>query len=237
VTQSDVIRALQATWPAAKTQVRGRVTLRQGLGGGSRVSAATINGVLTPQDLQNAETAMQAAGQNPLFMIQPDDDANDHLLAQAGYLVKDPTVLYRAASGALPRLQTGAATQEWPPTAAQQARWAVGGIGPARLAVMARAACTKTCLALYCGVSTAATPFAALHERIVRTHPLDVAPAFRRQRFGAQLTAAAAAWGQKQGAATLALATTRANTGANALYSSLGMQIVGGYHYRIKPDP
>jgi hypothetical protein len=42
----------------------------------------------------------------------------------------------------------------------------------------------------------------------------------------------AAFWAQDQGASHLALAVTQGNTGGNALYSSLGMQVVGQYHYR-----
>ena len=45
---------------------------------------------------------------------------------------------------------------------------------------------------------------------------------------------AAAIWAQNHGATTLALAVTRSNVSANALYSSLGMTVVGYYHYRIK---
>ena len=68
-------------------------------------------------------------------------------------------------------------------------------------------------------------------------HALEVAQAFRRRGFAARLTKAVASWGQLQGAEHLVLATTRANTAANALYTALGMQIVSGYHYRIKTAP
>jgi hypothetical protein len=43
----------------------------------------------------------------------------------------------------------------------------------------------------------------------------------------------AAVWAGRQGATHLALAVTRANGGANALYSSLGMEVAGRYHYRM----
>jgi GNAT superfamily N-acetyltransferase len=45
---------------------------------------------------------------------------------------------------------------------------------------------------------------------------------------------AAARWAARQGAAELALLVTRKNVPANALYTSLGMSVVGSYHYRIK---
>jgi GNAT superfamily N-acetyltransferase len=45
---------------------------------------------------------------------------------------------------------------------------------------------------------------------------------------------AAARWAEGNGATTLALAVTRANSAANALYASLGMVAAGHYHYRAR---
>ena len=50
----------------------------------------------------------------------------------------------------------------------------------------------------------------------------------------AMTKAGAQQWAAEQGADRLALAVTQANSGAIALYTSLGMQPVGEYHYRIK---
>ena len=55
----------------------------------------------------------------------------------------------------------------------------------------------------------------------------------RRQGVGANILRKAARWAQDNGAAVLSLAVTRANTGANALYASLGMRPVDKYHYRV----
>jgi ribosomal protein S18 acetylase RimI-like enzyme len=44
----------------------------------------------------------------------------------------------------------------------------------------------------------------------------------------------AAAWAQDHGAKRFLVLVTAANAEANALYSSLGMRIVGHYHYRSK---
>jgi ribosomal protein S18 acetylase RimI-like enzyme len=49
-----------------------------------------------------------------------------------------------------------------------------------------------------------------------------------------KLMAQAAKWAEDHGARYMALMTTRDNTAANRLYSSLGMRPVGQYHYRIK---
>ena len=45
----------------------------------------------------------------------------------------------------------------------------------------------------------------------------------------------AACWAEAEGATTLALAVTTRNAAARALYASLGMAVVGQYHYRMKP--
>jgi hypothetical protein len=49
------------------------------------------------------------------------------------------------------------------------------------------------------------------------------------------MSCAAAAWGQRHGAATLAVAVTEANRGARALFDALGFVEVCGYHYRAVP--
>ena len=54
-------------------------------------------------------------------------------------------------------------------------------------------------------------------------HALEVAPFARRQGLGRGMTRAVAAWALAAGAATLALAVTRANAPARALYDRLGM--------------
>ena len=50
------------------------------------------------------------------------------------------------------------------------------------------------------------------------------------------MTGAAAAWAAAEGAATLALAVTRANAPARALYARLGLAEAAAYHYRVAPE-
>jgi ribosomal protein S18 acetylase RimI-like enzyme len=45
---------------------------------------------------------------------------------------------------------------------------------------------------------------------------------------------AGADWAVAQGADTLAVLVTRANTAAQGLYASLGLKPVENYHYRVK---
>ena len=76
--------------------------------------------------------------------------------------------------------------------------------------------------------------FVALHARTALIHAIEVRPALRRRGAARQILSAAAYWAAQQGADRLALVVTEANTGARALYASLGMQPVGQYHYRHK---
>ena len=78
------------------------------------------------------------------------------------------------------------------------------------------------------------TVYAAIYDGIAMLHALEIDPAFQRQGLGRHLSRAVAIWAQSQGASHLSLLTTKANTSANALYASLGMSVVGQYHYRIK---
>ena len=77
--------------------------------------------------------------------------------------------------------------------------------------------------------------FAAIHRGVAMVHAIEVLPDQQRQGMGAWLLRAAAFWAVEQGADVLSLICLESNTAANALYASLGMQVVGHYHYRILP--
>jgi len=68
-------QVIDHTWPAARLWTEGGWTLRDGQGGGKRVSAATI--AAPEADIAQAETSMRAMGQRPLFMIRSGDDPLD----------------------------------------------------------------------------------------------------------------------------------------------------------------
>jgi ribosomal protein S18 acetylase RimI-like enzyme len=101
---------------------------------------------------------------------------------------------------------------------------------------MERATCLKSTFLGRSNDRPAGTVYAGISKEITMLHALEIAVEDRKQGLGKHLTRAVAVWGQSQGASHLALLCTKANTGANALYTSLGMQVVGQYHYRIKPD-
>ena len=216
--------ALAATWPAAARRDLGPVRLRDGAGGGSRVSAATLEAPWQTPDLEAAEAAMRAQGATPLFMVRQGETALDARLAARGYAVMDPTSILAAPVG---DLEAAPANPCWPPRPAHLAIWQAGGVDPARIAVMHRAAPPKAVLHRPDGCA-----FVALHERIAMLHALEIAAPARRRGLGRALMAMAAGWARDQGAATLALAVTRANTAASALYRGLGYAEVTGYHYR-----
>lgn len=232
----DVYATIDATWPAAAfTEVDGWV-LRRGLGGGSRVSAATAIGVPTSASIGVAESEMEKMGQTPQFMIREGDEALDSLLAGRGYNVKDPVNLYACALADLTETRPPALTSfvAWPPLACQKEVWESGGIGPARLAVMERAPNPKTSLLGRIGDTPVGTVFVSCSHESAMIHALEILPAYRRQGIARNLTIAAAFWAQENGARHMTLVTTKENDGANGLYTALGMKIVGEYHYRIK---
>ena len=74
---------LEATWPAATMHRAGPWMIREGAGGGKRVSAATVEADFTEADIASAEDEMQALGQDALFMLRPEDAALDQMLQTA----------------------------------------------------------------------------------------------------------------------------------------------------------
>lgn len=224
--------AIDATWPAAEVVRLGPWTLRRGAGGGNRVSAATLDG--TGGDIDAAEAAMRAWGQAPLFMIRPGDEALDRALAARGYTLGDTVAMLGAPVEALATAEPDPMVPIGPvPLAIMADIWRQGGIGPARLAVMERVAGPRAFLLGRSGERPAGAGFVASAGGIAMLHALEVAPFARRQGVGAAITAAAARWALGAGADRLALAVTRANAPARALYARLGMTEAVGYHYRV----
>ena len=223
-----------ATWPSAACQQIGPWMIRDGAGGGSRVSAATATQAVTSDDVAPAENAMRDLGQPPLFMICEGDTVLDDILQTAGYAIKDPVNLYAAPTAeiATQRPPPVTAFTVWPPLATQQEIWASGGIGPARLAVMDRAPLPKTTILGRTDDCPAGTLFVGADGECAMIHALEVLPHHRNKGLARHLTRAAAFWAADQGCPWLTLVTTRANAAANHLYSSLGMTLVGRYHYR-----
>lgn len=224
---------MEATWPAAGREACGPFLLRDGQGGGKRVSAATAEGPWTEADLVRAEAAM---GENCLFLIRAGDEQLDAALQARGYGLVDPVVAYVAPvvdlAGEGPRHMT--AFPHWPPMQIARLLWADAGIGPARLAVMDRVKGAKCVILGRTSDRASGVAFVACHGRHAMLHALEVIPGLRRQGSAQNMLRAAAGWAGDQGADTLSLVVTAANAPARALYARMGMVETGRYHYRQK---
>ena len=215
-----------ATWPSASLTSQNGWIIKNGAGGGKRVSAALqIN---PSANIETAEHAMQAIGQDKLFQIRTGDTALDTALASRGYDLIDRVVLLVSP---LSNLEKSTDVQSVPaPNSALKQVWAAGGIGPARLDVMNRATCTKSII----HIDDRAVAYVGIHNGICMAHAVEVSKNHRRQGLGKQIMHAVAQWAQQNGADYLAVITVMDNTAARTLYQTLGMTEVGHYHYRIK---
>ena len=235
--------AIDATWPARSITSFGNWTLREGAGGGQRVSAATLDGQqFHPHDITAATDTMRKMGQRPLFMLRTgaaDQDATlDRALADAGFVVKDPVNLFACSASRLAQMHEPGlrAIPCAAPLARQIEIWADGGIGPGRIAVMQRAKGPKTFMLARNADRPVGTAFVALDGSLAMLHALEIAPAHRRKGAARSLSVGAAYWAARAGAETFAVVATAENRAATALYQGLGMAQMGQYHYRVLPE-
>lgn len=229
---------IDATWPAAGTSRSGAFLIRDGQGGGKRVSAATLDGAFGEADIDKAETAMRNLGQTPLFQIRQGDEALDIALEDRGYGIVDPVTMYAIEAEKLTkeRPPRTAAIETTGPLNIMREIWASGGIGRARVEVMNRAEKPKAGFVSRWKDKPAGASFVAMHKGISMIHAVEIVPFQRRQGVGRWLMIRAAFWTLDNGGHTISVICTDQNAAANGLYSSLGMTVVGRYHYRILPD-
>lgn len=230
----ELYDVIDATWPAAAYQSIGHWTIREGKGGGSRVSAATHDQT-TDYDLDQAIGAMNAIDQQPIFMIRHGQEVLDQILEDRGYIIKDPVNLYVAPVDLIATERPKAATQfvVYPPVAVQKDIWAEGGIGQARIDIMERAQCPKATFLGRLDERAAGTGYVGVSNGVAMLHALETRTQYRRQGLARNMMRSMGFWARENGAEHFALLVTQANIGANALYSSLGMEIAGQYHYRV----
>jgi GNAT superfamily N-acetyltransferase len=221
------------TWPAAEKYDCGPFTLRKGMDGGSRVSAATANEPALDTDIARAEQVMRDMGQTPLFMVRPPDRDLDAQLAARGYEAFDAVNIYTCPVAHLTDIPIPRVTcfVIWEPLEIIREIWQSGGIGAARQAVMARAKGPKTALLLRHNDKPGGAGFCAIHLGVAMVHAVEILPHQRKQGLGKWLMRKAAFWAKEHGAKTLSVICTKENEGANALYRSLGMTLAGEYHY------
>jgi GNAT superfamily N-acetyltransferase len=229
---------LDQTWPAAKHIPQDCWCLRLGKGGGKRVSAATLKGTFDSQSIDAAAQRMHDFGQPSLFMVRDGEHDLDAALDGCGYEICDPCNIYSTLISKLTTQTppTVSMFNIWEPLAIQKDIWRQGGIGATRLTIMERAKGAKSSILMRWDNHPAGSAFVAISNNIAMVHALEILPHQRRKGIGIWAMRQAALWAQKQGAHSISSICTKENTGANALYSSLNMRIVGRYHYRIKKD-
>ncbi|MEL6239946.1 MAG: GNAT family N-acetyltransferase [Pseudomonadota bacterium] len=225
--------AIDGTWPPARHWRVGQAVLRDGQGGGKRVSAATLDDAATLDAIDEAEGEMQRLDQPLLFRLRADQGRLDALLAGRGYAIVDPTVVLTAPIKSLTDVAIPPVTafSIWEPLALMKEIWAQGGIGPSRLAVMQRAT-TKTAILARWNEKPAGVGFAAMHGTVCMVHAVEVLPHQRRQGVAGWIMRKAAFWSAAHGAKTISVLCTRSNGAALNLYQGLGFGEVAGYHYR-----
>lgn len=236
ITVERLYEVTEATWPPAAKVIKTGWCIRNGAGGGKRVSAATMDSPEAIDAIEVAEGHMRDSGQEPLFMIRAGETDLDTALATRGYDIIDPVNLYVAPVDALaterpPRVSMFSI---WDPLQIQYDIWQAGGIGDARFEVMKRSPAPKTSIVSRWDDHPAGTAFVGIDNDIAMLHALEILPHQRKKGVAKWLMRHAAFWAKDNGATHISVVCTQRNEGANALYASLGMELVGQYHYRIK---
>jgi GNAT superfamily N-acetyltransferase len=234
--QMRLLQAMDATWRPAGMQTRGPWVLRRGLGGGKRVSAATTDQPVTEAEIDQAEAAMHAMEQPEIFMLQDHNAELDGVLETRGYRIVDPVLIFAATANTLVEFSTDPhdAIPCVEPLALMREIWAKGGIARPRIDVMHRASDSKTFLFSRHDQTPAGVAFIAVDNEIAMLHALEVVPEKRRFGVARKMMGRAAIWAIAQGADIFSVVVTSENLPARGLYTSLGMQVVGKYHYRMK---
>ncbi|MFK5996901.1 MAG: GNAT family N-acetyltransferase [Rhodobacterales bacterium] len=231
--QATLFATIDATWaPFAFHQHKGWL-IREGAGGGQRVSAATVlPGAQNNPDIGSAADKMRSMGQKALFMVRSSDGDLDAKLSELGYKIVDPvTILITPTDNLLntaPKQHHSVTALKAPDTTAKSV-WGNGGIDRPRLNVMARVKTAKTTIS----AGNMGVAFAACHKGIAMVHAVEVSKNHRRKGVANALMLGAAHWAKQQECAWLAVLTVRANTPACALYDRLKMKEAAAYHYRL----
>lgn len=231
-------RAFDATWPAAEYADAGGFRIGRGRGAGGRVSSAYAVGEWTDDDIPAAMAVHDRWGQSHMFRALDSDMRLIAALEAQGFKRRTPTVIMEAGTPALTghEIPPVTAFAIWPPLAIQRELWSAGDIGDARQAVMKRVAGPATSVLGRIQDRAAGTAFVATEEEIAMIHCIEVAPAFRRKGVAEWMMRKAGFWAADHRATRIALAVTRANEGAVALYRKLGFREVAGYSYYMRSE-
>lgn len=167
----------------------------------------------------------------------------DRELARRGYHVDTPTLVLTAAArevavAATPVGGHGDVRTDSEPDAAWLAVYHYRG---QELPSVARALLLSAPLQVFASVRDAHGPASAVARGAssrgwTGITAMEVHPAQRRQGLARRLIGRLATWALDHGDDALYLQVAEANTGARALYESVGFSVHHGYHYRVAPE-
>lgn len=179
---------------------------------------------------------MRHWGQTPIFMIRgPNDAGLDALLDARGYRRNDVSLLLTGPVSEIARADTGrlqAFTTD-PSLAVCREIWSDGGVGPERQDVIKRVPVPRAAILGRGGDDPCGVALVAIDGQIAMVHALHVLRSHRRRGVARAQVIRAAAWAERHGAQTLALAVVAENAPAIALFARLGLTETARYHYRI----
>jgi len=227
----ELFDAVDATWAPLAFHNHEGWLIREGAGGGQRVSAATLLADVKSAKVGSAANKMLSIGQNPLFMIRDSDMDLDAELEALGYAVVDPVAILTAPIDRLIQKQpkhTHHIGRLITPDNTATKIWASGGIDQNRLNVMQRVKCPKTILS----AGDMGVAFAAAYADIAMVHAVEVANNHRRKGIANALMFEAFNWAKDQDCNWVSVLTVRKNLPAHKLYETLGMTEAAAYHYR-----
>lgn len=235
-------------WPAQRTVLCGDWLLRAAQGHTKRANSANAQqpGARLDALLPQIEAFYERQGLPAIFRLSPlASPEADAQLAQAGYLLADPSLVMRAA---LTDMAPPANDQGW--TLAIQARpgtaWLQGFAEAGAVPEQHRQAhhhmlqsiawpAAFASLQVGGGVGGEVVGFglAVVERGCVGLYDIVITPALRGQGLGRALVHGLMHWGQTQGAQWAELQVRAPNMVARGLYESLGFQALYGYHYRL----
>jgi GNAT superfamily N-acetyltransferase len=232
---SDIFEAIDVTWPAEEFLEIPKWRLRRSANGGKRVSAATAIGATNFSDIKLAENKMAQWYQDKLFMIKKNEILLDEALSASGYRVIDPTNIWSISSKNLSIQKTLPVKTFtiFPPLAIQRELWRASHIPPSRIEIMDRVKTHKTTIFGRINAKPAASAFVAVSNEVAMVHALVVDQKCRQQGMGKFVMQKVGSWAYQMGAESVVALCTEKNCSANILYKSLGMQVIGKYHYRV----
>ncbi|WP_339958939.1 GNAT family N-acetyltransferase [Delftia acidovorans] len=239
-------------WPAQRTVLCGDWLLRAAQGHTKRANSANAQqpgarlGALLPQ----IEAFYERQGLPAIFRLSPlASPEADAQLAQAGYLLADPSLVMRAAltDMAPPANDQGwtLAIQAQPGTAWLQGFAQAGAVPEqhrqAHHHMLQSIAWPAAFASLQvgggvgggAGGEVAGFGLAVVERGCVGLYDIVITPALRGQGLGRALVHGLMHWGQTQGAQWAELQVRAPNMVARGLYESLGFQALYGYHYRL----